>query len=164
MQKIIKDDIISKDKWSFAHDIAELENYKKQTTHIFLNYTLWTDVKDNLDPDKFWGVTLNSDQEPNCLKDDLHKLSAIALNFSTFMDGRNFSSARELRESYSFVGEIRVIGDFIRDQLFFLKRCGVNVFQFSNDTDLEAALGSLMDFSDAYQASATDREPLFRRR
>ncbi len=164
MQQIIRDGSVTEDNWCFAGDKDALNNLEENANCIFLDYALWLEVKDSLNPDKLWGITLNPDQEPSCLADDLQKLSAVALNFSTFMDGRGFSQARELRERYKFEGEIRVVGDFIRDQLFFLKRCGVNAFQFSSDADLHEALASFGDFSNAYQASATDLEPLFRKR
>lgn len=164
MQKIIRDGSVTEDNWAFAADKSELDKLGQNSDGIFLDYELWLEVKDSLNPDQRWGVTLSPDLDPNCLEGELQKLSAIAVNFSTFMDGRGFSQARELREKYQYSGELRAIGDFIRDQLFFLKRCGVNAFQFSNKQDLNEALTSLGDFSEAYQASATDPVPLFRRR
>jgi len=81
------------------------------------------------------------------------------------MDGRSFSTARILRERYGFKGELRAIGNFIRDQLCYLRRCGVNAFAFANpDTNLEIAVKSLTDFSEYYQASVDQPLPLFRRR
>jgi uncharacterized protein (DUF934 family) len=164
MQKIIKDNSIAEDHWCFVSDEQQLKDISQNASSIFLDYDLWCKVRDNLDSNKLWGVILNSDQEPSCLNGKLQNLTAIALNFNTFMDGRSFSQARELREKYQFAGEIRAIGDFIRDQLFYLKRCGVNAFQFSSEANLADALESLGDFSDYYQASATDPQPLFRRR
>ena len=53
---------------------------------------------------------------------------------------------------------------FIRDQLYFLKRCGFNAFQLTDETQLEGALCSLNEFSEHYQAASDEPEPLFRRR
>jgi len=70
-----------------------------------------------------------------------------------------------LRERYGFTGELRAIGHFIRDQMCYLRRCGVNAFAFANEeTDLEAALKSLNDFTEYHQASVDQPLPLFRRR
>jgi uncharacterized protein (DUF934 family) len=81
------------------------------------------------------------------------------------MDGRSFSTARLLRERYGFTGELRAVGNFIRDQLCYLRRCGVNAFAFTReDMNLEDALKSLGDFSEYYQASVDQPLPLFRRR
>jgi uncharacterized protein (DUF934 family) len=113
--------------------------------------------------DQAIGVVLQPDQPPSSLDVELSTLSMVAINFPQFTDGRCFSYARELRE-LGFDGEIRATGHFIRDQLFYLHRCGFDAYQFADETDLEAAVGSLSDFSDAYQASVDQPKPLFLRR
>ena len=85
------------------------------------------------------------------------------VNFPVFTDGRGFSYARELRER-GLRGELRAGGHFIRDQLTYLQRCGFNAFQMADEAELEAALASLADFSEHYQASIDQPLPLFRRR
>jgi uncharacterized protein (DUF934 family) len=109
------------------------------------------------------GVVLEPDQPPSLLEGDLNRLDLVAINFPVFTDGRCFSYARELRE-LGYAGEIRATGHFIRDQLFFLKRCGFTAFQFEDESGLEECLRSLADFSDSYQAAVDQPEPLFRRR
>ena len=109
------------------------------------------------------GAILEPDQPASSIADDLGRLELVAINFPVFTDGRGFSYARELREM-GFQGEIRAVGHFIRDQMFYMQRCGFNAFQFSNPVDLDACLGSLDDFSNAYQASVDQPEPLFLRR
>lgn len=108
------------------------------------------------------GVWLDSDQEPALIADDLDQFELIAINFPAFADGRGFSYARELRQTLGFKGELRAIGNFMRDQLYFLQRCGFNAFALQG-SDLEQALASLEDFSETYQASADQAQPLFRR-
>ena len=85
------------------------------------------------------------------------------VNFPVFTDGRGFSYGRQLRER-GFRGELRASGQFIQDQLTYLRRCGFNAFRMADETGLEAALGRLADFSESYQASADQPLPLFRRR
>ena len=97
------------------------------------------------------------------LLERLDQLEVVAIHFPAFMDGRGFSYARELRER-GYKGEIRAVGAFIRDQLTYLSRCGVDAFQPDDDSELESWLESLADFSEAYQASADREAPLFRRR
>jgi uncharacterized protein (DUF934 family) len=87
----------------------------------------------------------------------------IAVHFPAFTDGRGYSTARLLRERYAFRGELRAIGDVLRDQLFELARCGFDAFALRPDQDAQAALRAFADFSEAYQA-ASDRGPLFARR
>ena len=97
------------------------------------------------------------------LIDHIDEIPLVMVNFPTFMDGRGFSYARELRDR-GYTGEIRAVGHFIRDQLTYLGRCGFDAFQFDDESLLEPSLASLADFSEYYQASANQADPLFRRR
>jgi len=87
----------------------------------------------------------------------------VAVHFPAFTDGRGYSSARLLRERYHYRGELRAIGDILRDQLYELARCGFDAFALRDDQDAAAALSAFADFSEDYQA-AVDRGPLFARR
>lgn len=93
----------------------------------------------------------------------IDEIPLVLVNFPNFMDGRGFSYGRELRER-GYQGELRAVGHFIRDQLTYLSRCGFDAFQFEDERELEEALESLADFSEYYQASVDQPEPLFRRR
>lgn len=108
-------------------------------------------------------ILLEPDQPPSTIEGDLNRLALVAINFPVFTDGRCFSYARELRE-LGYTGEIRATGKFIRDQMFFMQRCGFSAFQFEDDTHLQECLPSLADFSNTYQAAVDEPEPLFRRR
>jgi uncharacterized protein (DUF934 family) len=48
--------------------------------------------------------------------------------------------------------------------LFYLKRCGFNSFAVRADKDLQVSLQGLTDFSEVYQASIDQNQPLYRRR
>ncbi len=110
------------------------------------------------------GVWLDSDEDPTALEPHLNKLSAIAINFPAFGDGRGYSYARILRDQYGFKGELRAIGDVLHDQLFYLKRCGFDAYAVREDKNIETAIQGLNDFSNAYQAATVIDQPLFRRR
>jgi len=110
------------------------------------------------------GVWLDSSEGPEAIADDLAHFALIGVNFPKFADGRGYSSARLLRERYGYKGEIRAIGDVLQDQLFYMKRCGIDAFAVREDKDIEAALAGLNVFSDAYQAAVDQPQPLFRRR
>ena len=97
----------------------------------------------------------------------------IAVNFPQFTDGRGYSTARLLRERYGWKGELRAIGDIQRDQLYYLSRCGFDAFLLNDGLDaaqgdslrsVQNALSAFNDFSEAYQTSADQPVPLFRRR
>jgi uncharacterized protein (DUF934 family) len=108
-------------------------------------------------------VQLEPGQEPDVLFANLEQIELIVINFTAFADGRGFSYARHLREQ-GYRGELRAGGHFIRDQLTYLRRCGFNAFQMVDETDLEAALDSLGDLTEFYQAADDQPLPLFRRR
>lgn len=120
------------------------------------------------------GVWLDSNQQPTALLGtdpltpeqplDIQSIPVIALNFPEFKDGRAFSHARELRQRMKYSGEIRAIGDVLRDQLFFMRRCGFNAYVLRADQDMETALQAFQDFHDAYQPAVDQPLPLFRRR
>jgi uncharacterized protein (DUF934 family) len=110
------------------------------------------------------GVWLDAGEGPEAIAADLEHLAVIGVNFPKFTDGRGYSTARLLRERYGFRGEIRAIGDVLQDQLYFMKRCGFDAYALREDKDFAAAIQSLDDFSESYQAAADQALPLFRRR
>ena len=64
------------------------------------------------------GVWIASDERPEAIKDDLSKFALIAVDFPKFTDGRGYSIAYNLRIRLGWTGELRAIGDVLRDQLF----------------------------------------------
>ena len=107
------------------------------------------------------GVWLATDADPAVLAEDLAHLDAIAVRFETFTDGRGYSLGRLLRERYGYRGELRAIGDVLRDQLYYLAACGFDAFALRDGEDPRAALAAFHDFTVTYQAG--HREPLSRR-
>jgi uncharacterized protein (DUF934 family) len=110
------------------------------------------------------GVWLRGDDEPGDIADDLAHLIVIAVEFSSFTDGRGYSTGRLLRQRYGWRGELRAIGDVQRDQLFYLMRCGFDAFSLRDGEDVDVALAAFEDFSEPYQAAVDQPLPLFRRR
>ena len=88
----------------------------------------------------------------------------IAVNFPKYGDGRGYSIARLLRERYGYKGELRAVGVVARDHLQHMAQCGFDSFLLREGEDAQAALAAFDDFSEAYQASAAQPVPLFRRR
>ena len=62
---------------------------------------------------------------------------------------RLLASARLLRERYGWQGELRAIGDVLRDQLFYLTRCGFDAFALRDGEDLDDALAGVRRFQRA---------------
>lgn len=159
MPNIIKNNGVVQDDWQVWRDTESLPDQGK----VIVPLALWQAEKAKLQTLGEVGVFLASDESPKLLGDDIALLPLIAVDFPKFADGRGFSYGRELREQHGFKGELRAIGDFMRDQLFFLKRCGFDAFALEN-TELEDAIASLADFDEVYQASIDQPTPLFRRR
>ena len=75
------------------------------------------------------GVVLAGDEEVETLVYDLPRIPVIALSFAKYRDGRHYSSARLLRERYGYTGEVRAVGDVLREQARFMVRCGFDAFE-----------------------------------
>lgn len=93
---------------------------------------------------------------------DLNVLPLIAVFVERFADGRNFTLGNWIRTRYGFKNELRVVGDVLRDQLFFLKRSGYDSYLIRADRNAQEAIASLNDFSQPYQG-AVDDVPVWRR-
>jgi uncharacterized protein (DUF934 family) len=109
------------------------------------------------------GVWIASDERPEALKGELEKFALIAVDFPKFTDGRGYSIAYNLRTRLGYQGELRAIGDVLRDQLFAMQRVGFDAYATRPDRDIHEALKGLSDFSETYQASVDQKQPLFRR-
>jgi len=154
--QIIKDKEIIEDHWQhIADDPIPPEGC------ITVSLNRWKAEKDRLIAREGGelGLRLSTEDSLDEIADDLDHFQLIALEFPTFTDGRTFSFARLLRERCHFQGELRAIGDFLPDQVFFLARVGVNAFEFDETADLNDALAALDTFTVAYQAAAGKAEP-----
>ena len=109
-------------------------------------------------------VVLEPTDDPRSLAERLPGLKLIAVNFPKYGDGRGYSIACLLRERYGYKGELRAIGVVARDHLQLMAQCGFDAFQLREGEDAQAALAAFGDISEAYQASAAQPVPLFRRR
>lgn len=110
------------------------------------------------------GISINGDDDLDQLVEDLDHFAVIALEFPKYTDGRCFSYARLLRERYNYQGELRAMGNILRDQMELLARCGINAFVLGENENLTEALNSFNDISVKYQSAADAVEPLYRNR
>jgi uncharacterized protein (DUF934 family) len=109
------------------------------------------------------GIWFASDEQAHSVKDELDKFAVIAVDFPKFSDGRGYSIAFNLRKRLGYTGELRAIGDVLRDQLFQMFRCGFDAYATRQDRSITDALKGLTVFSETYQASVDQPLPLFRR-
>jgi uncharacterized protein (DUF934 family) len=130
---------------------------------IIVPLKVWRAQRDVLQTRAELGVWLASDERAEDLQSDVAKFSVIAVDFPKFADGRGYSVAYHLRARLGYRGELRAIGDVLRDQMFYMQRVGFDAFATRGDKNIHEALKGLSDFSLTYQASSDERLPLFRR-
>ena len=105
------------------------------------------------------GLRLKAGQSPDLIAGDLGRFDVIALEFPVFTDGRAYSYARTLRERYAFTGQIRAVGNVLRDQYFFMRRCGFDAFEVADGIRIEDWLESDREISVVYQRATDGRPP-----
>ena len=110
------------------------------------------------------GVAWPNDRRVAELAPWLGHLALVALQFPKFRDGRAYSQARLLRETYGFGGTLRATGDVLRDQFQFLVRAGFNSFEVKKPADAGVFAEAVRRYSVFYQASADGSVPAQRRR
>lgn len=165
MREIIKDKAIVSDDWNVLK-LAEDEMPEAFVVPAGKNIvplTVWLAQREALQNRSDIGVWIASDERPEGLKNDVARLPVIAVDFPKFADGRGYSIAYNLRARLGYAGELRAIGDVLRDQLFYMQRVGFNAFATRPDRSIQDALKGLTDFSETYQNSWDQKAPLFRR-
>ncbi len=110
------------------------------------------------------GVRLGPDEDPDVLVPWIDRLPLIALQFPRFMDGRAYSQASLLRARLGYTGDLRAMGDVLRDQLLLMRHCGFTSFCVRADKRASDAIKGLSDFDQIYARSVASPEPLYRRR
>ena len=162
---IIKDKTIVDDDWSVLR-LSENDTPEGVTVpsgKVIVPLKVWQAQRDKLQHRADLGVWLASAERAEELQNDLAMFAVIAVDFPRFADGRSYSIAYHLRARMGYRGELRAIGDVLRDQLFYMQRVGFDTFAPRADKDMHEALKGLSDFSRTYQASADEKLPLFRR-
>ena len=130
---------------------------------VIVPLKVWQAQRDTLQERAELGVWFASDERAEDLQNEVAKFAVIAVDFPKFADGRGYSIAYHLRVRFGYRGELRAIGDVLRDQMFYMQRVGFDAFAPRADKDIREALKGLSDFSVNYQASADEAKPLFRR-
>ena len=163
--KIIKNKIVVDDDWVVLrlNEGETPEDIQVVEGKIIVPLKVWQAQRDVLQSRSDLGVWLASNERPEELKGELPVFSVIAVDFPKFSDGRGYSIAYNLRARLGYEGELRAIGDVLRDQLFYMQRVGFDAFAVRADRNIDDALNGLSDFSEVYQRSLNPTEPLFRR-
>lgn len=110
------------------------------------------------------GVIWPNNRDLDDLVPHLHRLSAVALVFPSFRDGRAYSQARLLRERFAWRGELRATGQVLRDQFVFMLRAGFDTFEVKKPSDAEAFAQTVKRYSVFYQPTGDGRITALHRR
>jgi uncharacterized protein (DUF934 family) len=165
MVDIIKGRAIVTDDWIIIR-LAEGESAAEVVLpegKLIVPLLVWQQRRDELLQRVASGVWLADTEGPELIANDLNHFQVIAIDFPKFANGRGYSSAALLRTRYGYRGELRAIGDVLRDQMFYLARVGFDAFAVRPDRSIDEALAALNDYSVTYQGSSDRAEPLFRR-
>nr|WP_314539648.1 DUF934 domain-containing protein [uncultured Massilia sp.] len=163
--QIIKGRAVVADDWSVLtlDEGQAAETVEVPAGKIIVPLPVWQAQREQLVQRADIGIWFAPDELAQTVKDDLDKFGVVAVSFPKFTDGRGYSIAYNLRRRLGYQGELRAIGDVLRDQLFQMQRCGFDAYATRPDRDIHEALKGLTVFSQTYQASVDTPLPLFRR-
>jgi uncharacterized protein (DUF934 family) len=164
-KQIIKHREVVDDDWSVLRldEGQTAETVEVPAGKVIVPLSVWLAQRSALADRPALAVWLAPDERADSIKDDLHRFQVIAVDFPKFTDGRGYSIAFNLRKRFAYTGELRAIGDVLRDQLFQMHRCGFDAYATRQDRSIHDALKGLSVFSETYQASIDQPLPLFRR-
>ncbi len=141
--------IVATDSWGVVSDDEGLNAaIALPAQQLILTIPLWqTNGTALADQGCKVGVWLWPDDDPESLISIVHTLPIIAVHFPVFTDGRGYSHGKILRDRLRYRGELRATGDVLRDQMYFLSRCGFSSFALRADQNPEECLIALNDFT-----------------
>ena len=163
MRQLIKDRALVDDRWTLLRDASTLADVPGGAPAI-VPLALWLAHRDDLLARGDVGVWLAPDDDFEATAADVGRLPLIAVDFPQFTDGRGYSIGRLLRDRFGFGGELRAVGEVLRDQLFALAECGFDAFSVRFDRDPTRALADLDAFAGVYAPTSRAPQPWFRRR
>lgn len=153
---LLKNGKIVDDVWTHLSDDDALP----ASGAVYVSYARWEKERDTLlkrtDP---IGVCLAAGQSPQLIAGVLDKLSLVALEFPAFTDGRAYSYARLLHR-FDFDGEIRAVGNVLRDQYLNMKRCGFDALEIKAGETVEDWIEATSFISAPYQTAYDPSVPI----
>lgn len=142
---------IASGEWTEAADDAPLP----EASHVLISFQrLLAEGEALLKTSRFFGVRLEPHHALDKIKPYIEALSLIVIEFPVFTDGRGYSQARQLRETFGYRGELRAAGDILPDQARFMERCGFDALVLAPGVDIETVKAALRQYSYAYQPAA----------
>ncbi|OKH87028.1 DUF934 domain-containing protein [Thalassospira sp. TSL5-1] len=154
---IVKNDTVIDNEWVTLDDEAQVPEGGE---NILVSLNRFNAERDALIArNGRLGVLLVPGDAPEELADHVNRLSLIAVKFPAYTDGRGYSYARILRERYRYQGELRAVGDVLRDQILNMHRCGFDAYDLADmpDKALEKVRAALRDMTVYYQPTGDGR-------
>lgn len=155
--RVIKDKQISEDDWQVLPVGAELP----PSGDFLVGLDVWNSANVAPRSGKL-GLVLRSGDDVAKVE-RIASAALVAVEFPKFTDGRGYSMARLIRGRLDYKGELRAIGNVLRDNLLFMQRCGFDAFVLQPGKNVEGSLSAFEELPERYQADANDSRPLFRR-
>jgi uncharacterized protein (DUF934 family) len=164
-KQLIKNRTVIDDEWSVLRleEGDAPESVVVPVGKVIVPLAVWQAQREQLASRAEVAVWLASHERAEAIRDELDKFALVAVDFPKFSDGRGYSIAYNLRKRLGYKGELRAIGDVLRDQLFQMLRTGFDAFSTRPDRNIDDALKGLTVFSETYAASVDTPLPLFRR-
>jgi len=163
---LIKHGKLVEDTWHDTDDFADVQALASMGP-VIIGLEIWQQHRDAiLALGGRIGLRLAPGQTPDLVAGDLHRFDLIALEFAKFTDGRAYSQARLLRERHGFTGELRAVGEVLRDQLTYMLRCGFDSFSVATERQAQTILDAVAEFAHWYQPALDEMAtiPALRRR
>ena len=155
---LLKDGVLADDPWVTVDDGTQLP----MDGPAMVSLERWQAHRDALlGRNAPLGIRLKSDQPPALIADDLDRFAVVALEFPVFRDGRAYSYARLLRERYGYRGEVRAVGEVLRDQFLFMLRCGFDALEVRDEKAVEQWREAVSEISVVYQPAADSQTPVW---
>lgn len=117
------------DSWRVVADEEPLSDGDK----VIVSLKRWRDEHEVLsERNAPLGLLIPPGSDWTDISADLARFPVVAVTIPKFADGRASSIARLLRDRDGFEGEIRAVGDYILDQMPYMKRVGIDAFEVSD--------------------------------
>ena len=160
MSRILRHRVIVEDDWTLAVDTAATPS---ACDRWIVPLARWRTERDTLRAGAL-GVLLPNTEDVEAIYPQIAARPLIALQFPTFSDGRALTQAMLLRGRLGYTGELRAVGDVVRDLVFWLGRCGFDCLVPRPDQDPQACLQALDEIGVAYQPAADEHTSVWARR
>jgi len=145
--QLIKNQKIAHDDWTFIADDTELKH-----DYNIISVKRWENESDTLKQQSaHLGLRLEPDAHIEDIIEALAKFQLIELYMPVYTDGRAFTHAQLLRHRYNYTGDIRVSGDLMRDQVFYMNRVGASSFVLNDNENAQQIIDAMHHFSVTYQ-------------